>query len=50
MDRIERLYRDKALRTAMAQAARQRASEFTWAHYRARLNLYIDRFALRAGA
>jgi alpha-maltose-1-phosphate synthase len=50
MDRIERLYRDKALRAAMAQAARQRASEFTWAHYRARLNLYIDRFALRAGA
>jgi hypothetical protein len=30
----------------MARAARDRATEFTWAHYRARLNRYIDRFAL----
>ena len=47
VDRIERLYRDKALRMTMAQAARRRATEFTWAHYRERLNLYVDRFALR---
>ena len=48
MDRIERLYRDATLRAAMARAARRRAMEFTWAHYRARLNLYVDR--LRAVA
>jgi starch synthase len=47
MERIERLYRDAPLRAAMAEAARRRATEFTWAHYRARLNLYIDSFALR---
>jgi glycosyltransferase involved in cell wall biosynthesis len=47
VDRIERLYRDKALRAQMAQAARQRATEFTWAHYGERLNRYVDRFALR---
>jgi starch synthase len=47
MDRIERLYRDAALRAAMAASARKRATEFTWAHYRARLNLYVDGFALR---
>jgi glycosyltransferase involved in cell wall biosynthesis len=47
MDRIERLYRDPALRVAMGEAARKRANEFTWTHYRARLNAYIDRFALR---
>jgi glycosyltransferase involved in cell wall biosynthesis len=47
VDRIERLYRDKALRATMAQAARRRAAEFTWAHYRERLNFYVDRFALR---
>jgi glycosyltransferase involved in cell wall biosynthesis len=46
MKRIERLYRDRALRAAMADAARRRATEFTWAHYRARLNAYVDRFAL----
>jgi glycosyltransferase involved in cell wall biosynthesis len=46
MERIERLYRDRDLRAAMARAARERATEFTWAHYRARLNLYVDRFAL----
>lgn len=46
MDRIERLYRDPVLRATMARAARDRATEFTWAHYRARLNRYIDRFAL----
>lgn len=50
MERIERLYRNKELRATMAQAARRRATEFTWAHYRARLNLYIDRFALGSGA
>jgi alpha-maltose-1-phosphate synthase len=48
MDRIERLYRDPALRAAMAAAARRRATEFTWAHYRARLNHYIDGLALRS--
>lgn len=47
MARIETLYRDPALRAAMGQAARARACEFTWAHYRARLNLYLDKFALR---
>jgi hypothetical protein len=31
----------------MAEAARRRAAEFTWAHYRERLNRYVDRFALR---
>jgi glycosyltransferase involved in cell wall biosynthesis len=46
MERIERLYRDRNLRAAMAAAARQRAAEFTWAHYRARLNRYVDSFAL----
>jgi glycosyltransferase involved in cell wall biosynthesis len=46
MERIEHLYRDKDLRATMAQAARRRATEFTWAHYRERLNRYIDRFAL----
>jgi glycosyltransferase involved in cell wall biosynthesis len=45
MERIERLYRDADLRAAMGQAARQRAAEFTWAHYRARLNRYVDGFA-----
>jgi starch synthase len=45
MERIERLYRDRALRAAMANAARQRAAGFTWAHYRARLNAYVDGFA-----
>ncbi|HEX2117211.1 MAG TPA: glycosyltransferase family 4 protein [Alphaproteobacteria bacterium] len=50
MDRIERLYRDKDLRAAMARAARRRAVEFTWARYRERLNLYIDSFALRRSA
>lgn len=44
MDRIERLYRDPGLRAEMAEAARKRATDFTWAHYRARLNLYIDGF------
>jgi glycosyltransferase involved in cell wall biosynthesis len=48
MERIERLYRDRDLRATIAQAARRRAMEFTWAHYRARLNLYIDGFALRS--
>lgn len=47
MDRIERLYRDRSLRAAMADAARRRATDFTWAQYRARLNLYMDGFALR---
>jgi starch synthase len=47
MDRIERLHRDKNLRAAMGQAARRRAAEFTWAHYRERLNAYVDRFALK---
>lgn len=49
MERIERLYRDKELRATMALAARRRAAEFTWAHYRERLNLYVDRFALGDG-
>jgi glycosyltransferase involved in cell wall biosynthesis len=47
MERIERLYRDNTLRAAMAEAARRRAQEFTWAHYRARLNRYVDGFAFR---
>lgn len=47
MEKIERLYRDRDLRTAMALSARARACEFTWAHYRARLNRYIDGFVSR---
>ncbi|HEX6979635.1 MAG TPA: glycosyltransferase family 4 protein [Alphaproteobacteria bacterium] len=47
MEKIERLYRDRDLRAAMALSARARACEFTWAHYRTRLNRYIDGFASR---
>ena len=45
MARIERLYRDPDLRATMGHKARARACDFTWSHYRARLNAYIDRFA-----
>ena len=39
--------RDPALRAAMAAAARAaRRSNSPGTHYRARLNLYVDRFAL----
>ncbi len=47
MEKIETLYRNPALRTAMGESARERACAFTWAHYRARLNQYVDGFALR---
>ncbi|MFQ4137703.1 glycosyltransferase family 4 protein [Nodosilinea sp. PGN35] len=36
-DRIEQLTTNRQLRTQMSQAARQRAQEFTWMHYRDRL-------------
>ncbi len=36
MERIERLYRDTALRAAMGESARRRAEEFTWSAYRER--------------
>lgn len=42
MARIEDLYRDPARRTAMGEAARRRAEEFTWADYRRRLCAFFD--------
>jgi alpha-maltose-1-phosphate synthase len=42
VDRIERLYRDPALRAAMGASARHRAEEFTWTAYRARLTATFD--------
>jgi starch synthase len=43
--RIEQLYRDPALRAAMAVRARERALEFTWTAYRARLAALFDGFS-----
>jgi glycosyltransferase involved in cell wall biosynthesis len=42
MARIELLYRDPARRADMAQAARRRAEDFTWAAYRRRLADFFD--------
>lgn len=42
MARIEQLYRDPARRQEMAMRARERALEFTWAAYRARLSALFD--------
>ncbi|MGQ0664351.1 MAG: glycosyltransferase family 4 protein, partial [Pseudomonadota bacterium] len=47
---IERLYRDQDLRAAMARAARARALEFTWAHYRARLCGHFEALWARRAA
>ncbi len=42
VERIERLHRDPALRQAMGEAARARALDFTWAHYRRRVAARLD--------
>ena len=47
MARIQQLYREPALRAAMAVKARARAEDFTWAHYRARINRHFDALATR---
>lgn len=47
MARIEQLYRNPELRAAMALKARARAEDFTWAHYRARINRHFDTLATR---
>jgi glycosyltransferase involved in cell wall biosynthesis len=47
MARIEQLYRNPALRAEMALKARACAEEFTWAHYRARINRHFDSLASR---
>ena len=44
MEKIELLYRDAQRRAAMGAAARQRALEFTWRAYRARLAALFDGF------
>ncbi len=41
-DRISRIVNDRALRQRMAQAARERASQYTWSHYGARLRAAIE--------
>lgn len=38
VDRIERLHSDPDLRHAMSEAARLRALDFTWSHYRRRIS------------
>lgn len=42
MARIEQLYRDPERRRTMAEAARRRAEDFTWAAYRRRLCGFFD--------
>lgn len=42
VERIERLHRDPGLRQAMGEAARARALDFTWAHYRRRVAAQLD--------
>jgi alpha-maltose-1-phosphate synthase len=42
VERIERLHRDPDLRRAMSEAARARARDFTWAHYRRRVATQLD--------
>ncbi|MBE9158404.1 glycosyltransferase family 4 protein [Nodosilinea sp. LEGE 06152] len=41
-ERIERITNDRQLRAQMGQAARRRAQEFTWMHYRDRLQKALD--------
>ena len=41
MERIERLYRDPALRHALGASARRRAEEFTWNAYRERVAAFF---------
>lgn len=42
VERIQRLHRDPDLRLAMSAAARARALDFTWAHYRRRVATQLD--------
>jgi starch synthase len=42
VERIERLHRDPDLRHAMGDAARARALNFTWTHYRRRVAAQLD--------
>lgn len=41
-DRIKQLTHDRELRAQMSHAARQRAQDFTWTHYRNRLQKALD--------